>query len=145
MRRILWLGIALLFWFLPAAAIEIAEDLDTGQEARYRALAEELRCLVCQNQSLADSNAELAGDMRAVVRDMIKEGADDRTIIQFMTDRYGDFVLYRPPLKPSTVLLWVLPFVILLGGLVFVIIKRKSEAAPLSPTEQEKAREILGE
>ena len=147
MRCLRWLGIALLCWLLPAAAIEVVEGLDSAQEARYRALAEELRCLVCQNQSLSDSNADLARDMRAVVRDMIQAGADDKEIIGFMTERYGDFVLYRPPLKPSTVLLWVLPFVILLGGLGIAIMRWRGAQRPaqLSQTQREEARDILGE
>lgn len=131
---------------LPAAAIEVVEGLDEAQEARYRALAEELRCLVCQNQSLADSNAGLAGDMRGVVRQMIKDGEDNAAIVEFMTERYGDFVLYRPPVKPATVVLWIFPFVVLFGGvLAGIAIMRRRAPPPLSDGDRRQARELLGE
>lgn len=89
-------------------------------------LAGELRCLVCQNQTIADSHAPLAEDLRRQVREMIARGETDAQIIDFMTQRYGDFVLYRPPLKGSTVALWFGPFALLLGGLTtFVIVLRR--------------------
>ena len=129
---------------LPAAAIEVAEGLNAEQEVRYRALAEELRCLVCQNQSLADSNADLAGDMRAVVRTMIKDGEDDAAIIQYMTARYGDFVLYRPPINPSTVLLWSLPFIVLcIGIVVAIVMMRRRTVVVLSDAERRQAQRLL--
>ena len=132
--------------FLPAAAIEVAEGLNAEQEARYRALAEELRCLVCQNQSLADSNADLASDMRAVVRTMIRDGLDDAAIIRYMTARYGDFVLYRPPLKPSTVLLWSLPFAVLCIGVAAIIAAmRHRTMTTLSEAERRQAQQLLRE
>ncbi|MCP9446039.1 MAG: cytochrome c-type biogenesis protein CcmH [Nitrospira sp.] len=89
---------------------------DPAVEARLKQLAGELRCLVCQNQTLADSNAPLAEDLRREVREMIAKNMSDREIIDFLVSRYGDFVLYRPPLKTTTVLLWAGPFVLLIGG-----------------------------
>ncbi len=100
------------------AAFEALEFSSPEHESRYRALTHELRCLVCQNQSLADSNAELAGDLRVVVFEMIRDGSDDAEIVDFLLARYGDFVLYRPPLKGKTALLWLGPFAALLAGAV---------------------------
>ena len=99
---------------------------DPAVEARMLRLASELRCLVCQNQTIADSNAPLAEDLRRQVREMIARGESDKQIIEFMTQRYGDFVLYRPPLKGTTAALWFGPFALLLGGLtIFVIVLRR--------------------
>lgn len=89
---------------------------DPAVEARLKQLAGELRCLVCQNQTLADSNAPLAEDLRREVRGMIVKDMSDREIVDFLVSRYGDFVLYRPPLKTTTMLLWAGPFVLLVGG-----------------------------
>ena len=140
MKRLLL--VLLVLWLLPAAAIEVAEGLDAAQEARYRALAAELRCLVCQNQSLADSNADLAGDMRAVVRAMIKDGESDAAILAYMTARYGDFVLYRPPLKPATLILWGLPFVVLCAGAAAAVILMRRRATTLSDAERRQAEKV---
>ncbi len=99
---------------------------DPAIEKRMLSLAAELRCLVCQNQTIADSNAPLAEDLRRQVREMIARGDSDTQIVEFMTQRYGDFVLYRPPLKGTTAALWFGPFLLLLGGLsVFVIVLRR--------------------
>jgi len=99
---------------------------DPAIEKRMLDLAAELRCLVCQNQTIADSHAPLAEDLRRQVREMIARGDSDKQIIDFMTQRYGDFVLYRPPLKGTTAALWFGPFVLLLGGLaIFVIVLRR--------------------
>jgi cytochrome c-type biogenesis protein CcmH len=101
---------------------------DPAQQARYERLTSELRCLVCQNQTIADSNAELAQDLRRQTRNMIRDGKTDAEITQFMTERYGDFVLYRPPLKPTTWLLWGAPVILLLFGAIaaVIVISRKS-------------------
>ena len=111
------------------AAFELFEFDTPEQERRYKELAAELRCLVCQNQSLADSNAELAADLRRVVHGMILAGASDREIVDFLLERYGDFVLYRPPLRESTLLLWLGPFAALAAG-AFVLFRlaRKNRA-----------------
>jgi cytochrome c-type biogenesis protein CcmH len=95
-------------------------------EARVTRISAELRCLVCQNQTIADSNAELAVDLRRQVREMLQQGRSEREILDYMTARYGDFVLYNPPLKPSTALLWVGPVLLLVGGMtVLVLILRR--------------------
>ncbi len=109
----------------PAAA-------DPVLEARMQRIALELRCLVCQNQTIADSNAELAVDLRNQVREMIGRGDSDQMIIDYMTARYGDFVLYRPPLKGTTLVLWFGPAVLLLGGLatLYVVLRRRNRLSP---------------
>lgn len=134
----------LLFWLLPliAAAVEIREFDDTAKQERYERLIGELRCLVCQNQSLADSDADLAKDLRDEVYDIIQSGRSEEEAIRFLTDRYGDFVLYRPPLKSVTLLLWGGPLLILLSGVVFIWnqVKRRSSVARIDLTEEEQQR-----
>lgn len=107
-------------------ASEIAHP-DAAVEERLKGLAEELRCLVCQNQTIADSNAPLALDLRNQIRGQIAEGRSDSQIREYMVDRYGDFVLYRPPFKASTAILWVGPFALLLFGaaIAFAITRRR--------------------
>ncbi len=116
-------------------------------ESRLKALAVELRCLVCQNQTLADSSAPLAEDLRREIRGMIARGMDDRQIIDFLVARYGDFVLYRPPVKPETALLWAGPFLLLMAGgtaLVVVLRRRQQEAGTaLSAEERRRAEQLL--
>jgi cytochrome c-type biogenesis protein CcmH len=103
---------------MPGRAVEIRQFETPEKQARYENLVRELRCLVCQNQSLADSDADLAKDLREEVYQIIQSGKDEKEAAQFLVERYGDFVLYRPPLKPATLLLWSGPFVLLaLGGL----------------------------
>lgn len=102
---------------LASSATEAALAEDPVAEKRLQKLSEELRCLVCQNQTIADSNAELAQDLRREVRTMIKDGKTDQEIVDFMVTRYGDFVLYRPPVKGITLLLWAGPIALLLIGL----------------------------
>ncbi len=104
---------------LIAATIEALTFDTPAEETRYRSLVAELRCLVCQNQNLADSNAELAQDLRRVTYQMIRSGRSDTEIVDFMVSRYGDFVLYRPPLTPATLFLWAGPVFFLLLGLAF--------------------------
>ena len=119
---------------------------DPALEARVNALANELRCLVCQNQTLADSNAPLAVDLRNQIREKMQQGASEGDIIGFMVERYGDFVLYRPPFNAATALLWAGPFLLLLGGffLLFRRLRRKPEAPPeLSGPERERAAKLL--
>jgi cytochrome c-type biogenesis protein CcmH len=115
-------------------------------EKRAVALEHELRCLVCQNQSLAESNAPLAQDLRAQVREQLAAGKSDAEVKAYLVARYGDFVLYRPPFKASTVLLWAGPFVLLLLGFFFLKrrISRKSESLPdLTEAERERAAKLL--
>jgi cytochrome c-type biogenesis protein CcmH len=115
---------------------------DPVLEQRVMDLAEELRCLVCQNQTLADSNADLAVDLRRQIREQLKAGATERQVVEFLVARYGDFVLYRPPLKASTVLLWFGPFLFLALGAFFLVRRIRSQAQAPAPelTEAEKAR-----
>lgn len=131
------------------ATLEVHDFSSTEQEARYKSLIHELRCLVCQNQNLADSNADLAKDLRQQTYDMIIQGASDQEIVDYMVARYGDFVLYRPPFRLSTALLWVGPFIILLAGvmILMVVIRRRKRqpAAELTEAERERARHLLDE
>ena len=111
---------------------------DPALEARVMAIAAELRCLVCQNQTIADSNADLAVDLRNQVREMLRQGQGREQIVNYMTARYGDFVLYRPPLKESTALLWFGPAALLLGGLgVLVLVLRRRNRMPAEQFEAE--------
>ncbi len=148
MRR--WF-LLLVFAFAPIAhaSIEVAQFDDPEKEARYKQLIAELRCLVCQNQNLADSNAELAQDMRRKTYSMVKAGASTREVVDYMVQRYGDFVLYRPPFRLSTALLWVGPFLVLAGGVVFLIVlirRRAKQPAPdISENELKRAKALLGE
>jgi cytochrome c-type biogenesis protein CcmH len=128
----LLLAAALSLACAPATAKE-AENVaaDPALEARVMTLASELRCLVCQNQTIADSHADLAIDLRNQIRDMIGRGQSDDQIRAYMTQRYGDFVLYKPPLKPTTVLLWTGPPLLLAGALagLFIALRRRQAAS----------------
>ncbi|MEO1573769.1 MAG: cytochrome c-type biogenesis protein, partial [Pseudomonadota bacterium] len=112
-------------------AIDTATLSDPALRARYDVLTEELRCLVCQNQTIADSNAELAVDLRTQVRDMLQAGRTDDEIRDYMTQRYGDFVLYKPPMRPRTVALWFAPALgLLLGAFVLYRVVRQVQRIP---------------
>jgi cytochrome c-type biogenesis protein CcmH len=116
---------------------------DPALEARVNALANELRCLVCQNQTLADSNAPLAVDLRSQIRERLRQGASERDIIGFMVDRYGDFVLYRPPFKSTTLLLWAGPLLLMIGGLAalyYRLARRRREVGKPELSGEERAR-----
>lgn len=138
MMRSAWLVLAMLCFSTAAWALDPMPFKDREEELRFQDITRELRCLVCQNQNIADSNADLARDLRQEVFEMMREGKSDAEIKQFMTERYGDFVLYRPPMKPSTWLLWFGPFVALLAGAFFLIRsirarqRSRAEAAPAS-------------
>src|SRR6267378_292760 len=125
----------------PSAADPVLEE-------RVMKLSRELRCLVCQNETLADSRADLAEDLRTQIREQMKAGKSDKEIITFLTDRYGKFVLYRPPVDPTTYLLWFGPFVLLLAGLLmlFRYVKQRSgliAESPLSVEEHRRAEALL--
>lgn len=127
-------------------AAPMAADVEI--EKRMVAISEELRCLVCQNESLSGSHAELAQDLRREIRKMIGEGKTDKEILDFMVARYGDFVRYRPPVKPTTWLLWGGPFLLLAGGIAALIAflrrRAKEDAAPeLSEEERRRAAALL--
>jgi cytochrome c-type biogenesis protein CcmH len=119
------------------AGIEINTFESTQQEADYNELVDELRCLVCQNQNLADSNAELARDLRKEVHTMLTDGSNKQEVIDFMVARYGDFVLYRPPMQSNTAVLWIGPFVILaIGILAAFLFVRRHRPTPDNKTEE---------
>lgn len=133
----------------PTLAAESLREFDNAAERqRYHALLEELRCLVCQNQSLESSDAALAQDLRnEVYRLVVVEDRPREAAVEFLTDRYGDFVLYRPPVKTTTLLLWAGPAVALAGGLIIVaVVARRRAAAPqLAEDERDRARRLLGD
>ena len=125
-----------------ASAIEPIEYKDAAEEARFRALTAELRCVMCQNQSLADSDAQIARDLRLQVLDLMREGKSDAEIKAYLVDRYSEFVLYKPPVGPRTWLLWFGPALLLLGGAAVVvgIVRKRAAAAPANapaPEDQE--------
>ena len=135
----------------PAAAVGPGEQLDDpALEQRARDLSQELRCLVCQNQSIDDSDAPLAKDLRVLVRDRLQAGDTDAQVMDYIVDRYGEFVLLRPRLRAGTVVLWLTPLLVLLAGVVsvFVYIRRRQTASsdgtpPLSEAEQSRLEEIV--
>ena len=134
----------LLLMLLTAAAH--AAEPPAADEARYHALIGELRCLVCQNQSIAESNAPLAADLRDQVRTQMAAGKTDAEIIEFVTARYGDFVLYRPPFKARTWLLWLGPFVLLLAvAAIAAKFIRRSQAPVAPPADPEALKRLLDE
>ncbi|MEI6542023.1 MAG: cytochrome c-type biogenesis protein [Methylococcales bacterium] len=110
-------------------AVDSRQLSDPKQQESYETLTKELRCLVCQNQTIADSNAELASDLRRQVSEMLAQGKSKEEIIQFMTDRYGDFVLYKPAFKGKTLLLWIAPIAFLVIGLIAVLLVIRSKKA----------------
>ncbi len=136
--------------FIFAALILLSFPGKGNENAqRIRLLEEKLRCLVCQNQSLADSNAELAGDLRREVREQVSAGRSDEQIADYLVQRYGDFVLYEPPFKASTALLWIGPFVLLAAAsLVLVATLRRRRRAPEEPAlaaeEKRLVERVLG-
>jgi cytochrome c-type biogenesis protein CcmH len=139
----LWLPFAA----LAGEAQPMAED--PVLEQRMIKLSEDLRCLVCQNESLAGSHAELAQDLRQEIRDQMRAGKSDGQVIDYLTQRYGDFVLYKPPVKPLTWLLWFGPFALLIGaaGGLYAYIKRRGNSLvdePLSEEEKKRVAALLG-
>jgi cytochrome c-type biogenesis protein CcmH len=137
MSRLLAL-MALLLAGIASAAAPI-EFKDAAEEARFRALSAELRCVMCQNQSLADSDAQIAHDLRQQVLVLMREGKSDREIKAYLVERYSEFVLYKPPVKPATWLLWFGPGLILLGGAVAVavVVRRRAQGAPATPPSED--------
>jgi cytochrome c-type biogenesis protein CcmH len=135
MRAILLIGVAAISAAAYATAMTAAQP-SAALEARLKKLETELRCLVCQNQTLADSNADLAGDLRREVRELALDGKNDSEIRDYLVARYGDFVLYDPPLKRTTWLLWFGPFALLAGGglLWWQVLSRRQRAPAAAPT-----------
>ena len=127
---------------LAKDAVPLADD--PVIEQRLIVISEEMRCLVCQNESLAGSRSDLANDLRREIRNLIKEGKTDDQIRSFMVERYGDFVLYRPPVKPITWFLWIGPFVILLAGIIglMVYLRRRNQRVPSTKLSESDNRRI---
>jgi cytochrome c-type biogenesis protein CcmH len=145
--------LCLLVTLTPALAVQPDEILkDPALESRARALSQELRCMVCQNQSIDDSDAPLAKDLRVLVRERLTAGDSDRQVIDFLVARYGEFVLLRPRLNAHTVLLWLAPFAVVLAGafgLIMFLRRRRREGlpanaqAPLTSDEQKRVAALL--
>ncbi len=142
----------LILVLMSTAAVALTKEAkpveDPQIEQRMQALTQQLRCLVCQNETLADSHADLAEDLRKEIREQMKAGKSDQEIVGFLTQRYGNFVLYKPPVQPSTYLLWFGPFVLLLGGtlMLYRYVKHRREVIqdqPLTADERKRAEELL--
>ena len=135
MRRAAALAVALLL-ACGAGAVDTGQRFDDpAEQARYERLIRDLRCLVCRSESIADSNATLAADLRREVETLIRDGRSDADIYAFMTERYGDFILLKPPVAPRTWLLWTAPALFLAGGLaiVVVVVRRRARIARNDP------------
>ena len=154
MRGILPFALVLLALASPAGAVNPDEMLDDPKlEARARDIGENLRCLVCQNQSIDESDADLARDLRILVRDRLKEGDSNQQVIDYVVSRYGDFVLLNPPFKLKTYALWFGPAAILLFGLgaAFMFYRRRADtgaaeqAPPLSDAEKARLKKLIGD
>ena len=147
-RRVILAAVGVFLIFAPLVAKDAQPNEDPQIAQRMKNLTEQLRCLVCQNETLADSRADLAEDLRKQIREQIKAGKSDQEIIAYLTDRYGDFVLYKPPVKKTTYLLWFGPFLFLFvgTGVLFLFLKRRREMIveePLTAEERKRAEDIL--
>jgi cytochrome c-type biogenesis protein CcmH len=145
-----WALLAALFFAAAAYAVEPNERLaDPALEARARALSKELRCLVCQNESIDESHAELAHDIRALLRERLEQGDSDEQVRQFLVSRYGEFVLLKPPFEPATSALWLGPPALLAVGAVALLLRLRrragAEAPPLSEAERRRLARLLEE
>ena len=145
-----WCGLALMAFSIGTVAKQAETSAaEPALEARVMSVAEELRCLVCQNETIAASHADLAVDLRKQIRTQLREGKSERQILDFMVQRYGDFVLYRPSLQATTVLLWVGPFALLLIAVISLVRairgRQQQGAAPLSVADAARARQLLNE
>ncbi len=134
-----WIGLCLTLALLLSTTANALEPIDyqsPAEEQRFKSLTAELRCVMCQNQSIADSNAPIAHDLRIEVLKLMREGKTNAQIKQYLVDRYTDFVLYEPPMKKSTWLLWLGPFLLLLmGAVAIVVIIRKKNTVPNAPID----------
>jgi cytochrome c-type biogenesis protein CcmH len=138
-------------WLVCAGAVAAAREAtpvapDAALEARVLAIASELRCLVCQNQTIADSHAELALDLRRQIRELLQRGLSDAEVRRYMTDRYGDFVLYKPPLRASTALLWIGPGLLLAGALTALVVvlrrRQRLSADAFDPDDDDEEQDL---
>ena len=148
-RALSLVALSWLFYIQPIMAVEPNERLaDPLLEERARMLSQNIRCLVCQNQSIDDSNATLAKDLRVLVREKLTAGATNDEIFDFLVDRYGDFILLNPPFKPTTYVLWYGPLIFLIFGILMVVLimkrsNRRSFEKPLSQEEQASLSKLL--
>jgi len=127
------------------AAIDLYQFDDPEKEALYKKLTGELRCTVCQNQAIGESNADLAKDLRRKTYEMVSAGEDEQFVLDFMTQRFGDFILFRPPFQGNTLALWIGPFIILIVAVFFLIkyIRRTTDDVPLTDTDRAQAKHLL--
>ena len=137
MKQLFLAAILTLFGFQAIAIDRAPAFEDPVLQARYERLARELRCLQCRSETIADSNAQLAADLRRQLRELMAAGKSDQEIMQYMTDRYGDYVLYKPPVSPRTWLLWAAPALLVVGGgiVAFIVISRKSKLPDTDPAD----------
>ena len=143
--------LAILSWVVLAVLLATSARAETtlsdpALERRARALMQEIRCVVCQSQSIGESDAMIAADMRRLIRERIEAGDSDRQILDYLASRYGDFVLFRPPFRIETLVLWLGPFAALALGAGFVFLRRKNQRAPagdLDETERRRVAELL--
>lgn len=149
MHKLVLVAILVALPFAAFAKEAVPAAKDPVLEQRVMALAEDLRCLVCQNQTLADSHADLAIDLKNEIRERMKAGATDRDVIDYLVARYGDFVLYRPPVNPMTMLLWFGPLLILVLGLTvlfrYVARRRRPAAEELAEPDEKRVQALLAE
>jgi cytochrome c-type biogenesis protein CcmH len=150
MKRFVVMLLLLAVSFAAFAKEAVPMAMDPEMEKRVNEISSELRCLVCQNQTIADSHAELAIDLKNQVRDMVRQGQTQDEIVEYMVHRYGDFVLYRPPVKPTTYLLWVGPFLLLVIGVFLLVMNLRrrrglivNDEAPLSAEESARLAALL--
>jgi cytochrome c-type biogenesis protein CcmH len=149
MARLAALVVTLLLAFAAGAQVAQPAAADPAIEKRATRLYSELRCLVCQNQTIAESNAPLALDLREQVREKVKQGHSDEEIVDYLVARYGDFVRYRPPLKLTTVLLWFGPLVLMIGGVLVLLRRLRAKSpqarAPLTDAERSRVAALLAD
>ena len=148
--KVFFLALALCSSLLVQAKVAPNTSADPALESRMMVIAEELRCLVCQNETIAASHADLAVDLKNQIRIKLTEGQSQKQILDFMVERYGDFVLYRPPLKTTTVLLWLGPFTLLAIAVLTLVLnvrrrRRGAQPAALSDADAVKARALLAD
>jgi len=127
-------------WVMATGQQPFEALADPGQQARYMALIQEVRCLTCLNRSIAESDTPLANDLRREIRELIESGASDAEVTAFLTERYGDFVLYRPPLRPRTYALWAAPILFLgIGVIIFAVVLTKRRRQPIDDDDDDDA------
>ena len=147
MKRLIVLLFISVISFPSLAGVNVYSFKDPNQEQRFKQLIEELRCLVCQNENLADSNAELATDLKNQVYTMILRGDSNEKITAYMVNRYGDFVLYRPPMKPTTYMLWIGPFILMIlatiGLILFIRKRSKTIEGELDEHDRQRLKKLL--